>query len=80
MDEKPLAVYQPPIYDMGDGPMPIWVDIPESKPRARARLKDGVEQGPIVTVRADATLDLDDSKVEVDFYEDEPEIRDEEIA
>lgn len=53
-----------------------WVDMPEAQPRARARLKDPEGQPVYVVIDLQGLVHAPDS-VEIDRYEDEPEIRDE---
>lgn len=60
-------VPQPTIYTIVSG---AWTDMPEAKPRARARVKDGYGNAR-VTVSLDGELEYDDNAgIEIDRYED----------
>lgn len=48
----------------------LWVDIPEAKPRARARKRDRRFNDQPVIVNEDGSLKYDEQAVEIDRYED----------
>lgn len=46
-----------------------WVDLREARPRARARLKNGVTAPQTIDIDIEGALTFDASKVDVDTYQ-----------
>ena len=46
-----------------------WIDLREARPRARAKLKEGVTTPQPVEVSETGELTYDSTKIEIDWYE-----------